>query len=464
MLKNFLGSLIPWLIFFILFSYDQIHLAIGASGALIVLVILSRRGLAKGFLFDWGSLLFFVFILVTLLLFYETWIKNNADILANIALCIIAWGSLLIKRPFTFEYAKLSVAKEYWHSHLFTRINRYLTIIWASAFTLMTLSNGVGQFILKNNIFFNTILPALILMLTLGLSVWFPKWYKHKKLGAAGVITIEGLSDLIVVDMPQAIISYRTLGTGLPLILLPDVNMSMYGWDPILLEKLAKHYQLILIDYPGIGKSVNKITAADLAQVTHILQDFIDKLALKDVSLFGFAMGGFFAQRLAIQLNRRLKGLVLIATDAGGQQASHPEEDLLARISNTQGTLDQQQAHVMELLFPAPVIKSMHHKMHSLFRMAALVRSVPEGTVLAEKKLIAEWYSSGGTYRQLSSITVPTLIFTGTLDVITHRQNSIVLANGIQQAKLIEYPDAGHGLIYQYPERVAEEIVQYFKL
>ena len=61
MTKSLLKSLAPWLIFFILFSYDQYRMQIGAIGALLALLILSRQSLHKGMAFDWLGIFFFIF-------------------------------------------------------------------------------------------------------------------------------------------------------------------------------------------------------------------------------------------------------------------------------------------------------------------------------------------------------------------------------------------------------------------
>ncbi len=462
--KSLLRSFIPWVIFFALFIYDQMHLQIGAIGALVALVLLSWRGLREGFIFDWGSLLFFVFICCSVLILYLPWVRTDADLLASLALSIIAWISLFLQRPFTLEYAKQSVAREYWQTSLFMRTNRYLTILWAGAFTVITLLSIISEFSFGKNYWLEDALPLVCLIATVIVSLWFPKWYSRREIGVGGVITLEGLSDLKYLETDTAKLSYRTIGTNGPrLVLLPGINMSMYGWDPLLVERLAEHYQVVLLDYPGIGESRVQAKELSIISLTQILHEFLAALTAEPVILLGYAMGGYFAQLITINYSEQVQGLVLIATDAGGRRASHPDPALLDRILDTKGSLEEQCQRLMDVLFPAPAIPAMQAKMRDIFRTAGLVRSVPGRAVLAEKVLLDEWYAAGGgSYSYLSDINQPTLVMMGILDRVVHRQNGIVLANGMRNAKLLEFPDAGHGLIYQHPERIVGEIVQYF--
>ena len=464
MLKTLFRSFIPWVIFFVFLGYDLFELKIGATGALIALVLLSKQGLKRGFLFDWSSLLFFIFICATIYIFYQPWVDTNASLLANIVLTCIAWLSLLAGRPFTFQYAKQSVTKEYWQTKLFKRINYHLTVIWALCFTLMTACSVAGLYGIGNRDWMTEILPLTLIVMTLWISLWYPEWIRNSKIGKGGVVTIAGMSDLHTVETMSAKVTYRSLGHGSVMVLLPAANMSMYGWDPELLERLSKRHQLILIDYPGIGASKSQV--GDILNVNglaRILPEFISELGLRSIVVVGFGMGGWVAQQMAIDYGKHLHGLVLLGTDAGGSRAAPPDVEKSKLMNDDTGTLEEQSDRLSEVLFPASVRPQMLDKMRNLFKSAGMVRNIPNETILAEEQLSQNWYSSEGTYNQLSQIKQATLILTGIQDTVTHRQNSLVLVNGIYNAKLIEYPDAGHGVMYQHPAEIADAVVEYFK-
>jgi len=55
----------------------------------------------------------------------------------------------------------------------------------------------------------------------------------------------------------------------------------------------------------------------------------------------------------------------------------------------------------------------------------------------------------------------PTLFLTGTDDVVTPTQNSLIMANRIPSAWLMQYRGAGHGLQYQYPRQAAGSVLDF---
>lgn len=63
----------------------------------------------------------------------------------------------------------------------------------------------------------------------------------------------------------------------------------------------------------------------------------------------------------------------------------------------------------------------------------------------------------------LSQIQQPTLVVNGDNDIIVPTEHSYTLAKEISNAKLVIYPDAGHGAIFQEYEKFANEVIQFFK-
>ena len=69
-----------------------------------------------------------------------------------------------------------------------------------------------------------------------------------------------------------------------------------------------------------------------------------------------------------------------------------------------------------------------------------------------KKQGVACW-KWAGTFDRLSQIKVPVLLITGTDDIVTPPQNSIMMAGKIPAAWLVQIKGGGHGLMFQYPER-----------
>jgi len=113
-------------------------------------------------------------------------------------------------------------------------------------------------------------------------------------------------------------------------------------------------------------------------------------------------------------------------------------------------------------LFPDKVQNLLSAKLEALVNDLGDFARVPKTILQKEAELAKDWYAGSGCYKVLSSIDQKTLVVTGILDTLVHRQNGLVLANGIRNSQLLEYPAAGHGLIYQHPKELAAEIVKLF--
>jgi len=66
-----------------------------------------------------------------------------------------------------------------------------------------------------------------------------------------------------------------------------------------------------------------------------------------------------------------------------------------------------------------------------------------------------------GDCDQLTKLSIPTLIMTGTDDTNVPTPNSLVIAAKIPGAWLIQFRDAGHALPGQYPDEI-NKILQTF--
>lgn len=457
--KRLLQSIIPWMIFFVCFGYDEMMLKVGAIGALLALVLLDRQGLKRGFLFDWGSLLFFIFIFVTVIVFYQPWIASNALFLANCALTVIAWSSLLVNKPFIREYVKLIVPKEYWQTHIFKNLSYWLTVMWAFVFTLMTGFEYVEIKHFGDVSWIGEVVSLIALALAVWITSWFPQWYKVREMGRGGLINLKGLSAVQLVTTDSAVISYRTIGHGPSLLLLPAAQMTLYTWDVDFIENLAQRFQVILVDYPGINESVMHSGQFTVEGLTKVFAEFIAALQLKNITLVGYSMGGWIAQWLAIYYSDRMTNLVLIATDAGGSRATPTAVVLLEQLVKEMP--DEQRYELLTgNLFSDKASPIMMPKLTAIVRASGSLGRVPLAILNQEYRLAQEWLDGSGSYKLLSRIQMPTLVITGILDKVVHRQNALVLANSIPGAKLTEYSDAAHGIIFQYPSELAAEIIQ----
>jgi len=172
-LKSLL-SWMSWILFGIISSYSiSIAIVVAMAASLF-----SYSNLRKGFILEWTTLIFFITCFVFIVIFQNEFFAKYMDIFIGITLTSIASLSLLIKRPFTEQYAKLEVPKEYWKSFLFLRVNKIMTIVFSLLFLLKTLMS-VYDFYYPEAFNFSLIFWPLLCLQCIFIQK-FPNWYKKR--------------------------------------------------------------------------------------------------------------------------------------------------------------------------------------------------------------------------------------------------------------------------------------------
>jgi pimeloyl-ACP methyl ester carboxylesterase len=69
-----------------------------------------------------------------------------------------------------------------------------------------------------------------------------------------------------------------------------------------------------------------------------------------------------------------------------------------------------------------------------------------------------------GTFNRLDKIKSPTSMVTGMEDILTPPENSMILASRINGSWLVRIEGAGHGLMYQYPDKLAKVVTDFIEI
>ena len=136
---SLIAAFAPWLAFKILTVLPLMdHLFMTKLGIVVaaaLCVYMAWTGLHKGALL-WGGLLFFGFALVTVPFMNNIWVMKHLGVLSHGTLASFTWLSIVIKRPFTAEYAKLHTDPKYWNTPNFMQKNNLITGVWGLAFSI----------------------------------------------------------------------------------------------------------------------------------------------------------------------------------------------------------------------------------------------------------------------------------------------------------------------------------------
>jgi pimeloyl-ACP methyl ester carboxylesterase len=112
--------------------------------------------------------------------------------------------------------------------------------------------------------------------------------------------------------------AYRRLGTGsgTPLLFLIHFRGVMDRWDPLLINSIAEHRPVILVDYAGVGLSVGEV-ATTIRQSAAQITEFLQLIGESVVDVLGFSIGGLIAQVLALNAEPatlKVRKLILAGT------------------------------------------------------------------------------------------------------------------------------------------------------
>jgi pimeloyl-ACP methyl ester carboxylesterase len=118
------------------------------------------------------------------------------------------------------------------------------------------------------------------------------------------------------VALEQGTITYREEGEGEPLVFVHGLLVDGRLWREVT-PPLAARYRCIVPDWP-LGAHRTALNAgADRSPrgIAHLVADFLDALALRDVTIVANDTGGAISQILASERPERLRGLVLTNCD-----------------------------------------------------------------------------------------------------------------------------------------------------
>jgi len=100
-------------------------------------------------------------------------------------------------------------------------------------------------------------------------------------------------------------------GKGEPLLFLHGGG-GVGVWLPFF-EKLSDHYDVIMPEHPGFGRSDTPDWLDRVSDLANFYLEFIQQFGLKDIHLVGHSLGGWTAADLAVRNTAPLRTLTLLA-------------------------------------------------------------------------------------------------------------------------------------------------------
>ena len=211
------------------------------------------------------------------------------------------------------------------------------------------------------------------------------------------------------------------------------------------LRAFKNDYHPIAVNLPGHGLSPGK-GCDRISDYASFVLSFADELKLKKFFLVGLSMGGAISQEIALTAPERLIGLVLMST--GARLKVMP--DLFTMILNNWKMY-------MDMF---PKFAFSQNVSDSVLKLAIKDLSQREPFVVE-----ADFRGCDNFNRMddVKNISVPTLIISANLDLLTPPKYMDYLHSQIKGSRLIKIENAGHIVNLEKPKEVENALAEFFR-
>jgi pimeloyl-ACP methyl ester carboxylesterase len=249
---------------------------------------------------------------------------------------------------------------------------------------------------------------------------------------------------------------YEIHGAGDPLVLITGLGYGIWSWFKQI-PAFAQKYQVVVFDNRGVGGSDKPDCEYSIKMLADDAYALLKNLGLARAHVLGASMGGFIAQQLALDHPELVKSLILCCTSFGGKNS------VLAPWGTWKPLLE------IEGLGPDEIIRrghglaysadyAQHHpdEMDNLVKLQ-LANSVPRYAWLRQ-------FWAGAKFdleSRVAEIKAPTLIMTGSEDLLVPSENSKLLEAKIAGARRATIAGAGHVVFIERAEEFNKIVLDF---
>ncbi|MFI6999509.1 alpha/beta fold hydrolase [Nocardia sp. NPDC050175] len=273
-----------------------------------------------------------------------------------------------------------------------------------------------------------------------------------------------------------AVREYGPRNADLTVVLLHGHCLRTESWTDVR-DALLREYadaRVVCYDHRGHGDSAAASRQTyNLEQLGHDLRDVLDAVApTGPVVLVGHSMGGMavltYVSQRPYEIGTRIVGVALIATaasglaDAGfGRLLRNPVVSVFQAAVRRAPVL-MQHAKLLACKVFAPIIRTAEFGDRKVSpRVLALANAMHNETPIVT---MASFLSGFMVYDQTDALAVlsriPTLVLCGSADLMTPSSHSVAMAAAVEYSDFVLVEGAGHSVIMEQPERVAESVAR----
>ncbi len=265
-------------------------------------------------------------------------------------------------------------------------------------------------------------------------------------------------------------IAYKVLGKGEPILLLNGASDGMDAWDPSFPRILSSNHTVIAFDARGIGNSTVGSKPYTYQQLANDSAGLLYALKIPKADVLGYSLGSYIAEQIAIMFPNKVNSLILVGSSCGGKDHTpKPAEFIKLQsdiVNKSLNNVSISHEEMKELV--AASVGSGWIKLHpesldipaNLTSLQQLKPGLPPEIANNQNIVGKHWEDNPnwtGACDELAKTPRPTLVITGTDDdKYQPHVNSLKIVEKIPGAWLVQYKDAGHAIVDQYPEEIGK--------
>ena len=253
-----------------------------------------------------------------------------------------------------------------------------------------------------------------------------------------------------------------TGGAGRAVVMTHAWPLNADVWDHQAAQLSKAGFRVVTYDRRGFGRSDKPAGGYDFDTFADDLANVIEQTGVRDATLVGYSMGGGEVVRYLSRHNGRnvaKAGLVGAAAHYLLKTENNPVGiDGAVFDGIKQGVQGDRKTYLAGLLRDVfldakrPSTNAVTQEMINSTLAMAMQASV------AATVACVDAFAKTDFRPELAAVKVPTLVLHGTADIPVPFAIGKATAEGIAQSKLIEYPDASHGIVLTERDRVTRDL------
>lgn len=251
---------------------------------------------------------------------------------------------------------------------------------------------------------------------------------------------------------------YETYGSGTEtVVLIPGLGLSAASWGSVTGLFEQRGYRVLVMEPRGSGDSDTPDEPYTGKMVASDLRSLLDATNVEEAHLIGLSMGGMISQDFVLREPDRVKSAVLLSTFAAPDEWFTRLFRFRRDLIHEMGIVEHFRVFLMFVFSPF-AFRTIGDQ---IAQIETSLQQRPPDTQAYLRQI--DYCLEHDVSRELSRVSKPTLVITGSHDFLTPVPLGKELAEAIPGAEFRVFDKASHGLWLEYSEDLVNTCDKFIK-